>query len=95
MSRHSTSKWGGREEGSPHFRSDSIVDIYHECPKVPSGAWSEAVMTATFLINRTSSRILNIKSPCELLLGNNMFVVPPKVFGCTSLFVITALSDKA
>jgi hypothetical protein len=50
---------------------------------VPQFLWSEAVMTATFLINRTPSRILNMKSPCELLLGNNKFVVPPKVFGCT------------
>jgi hypothetical protein len=24
-----------------------------------------------------------MKSPCELLLGENKFVVPPKVFGCT------------
>jgi hypothetical protein len=40
-------------------------------------------MTATFLINRMTSRILDMKSPCELLLGENKFVVTPKVFGCT------------
>jgi hypothetical protein len=40
-------------------------------------------MTAMFLINRTPSMILNMKSPCELLLGKNKFVVPSKVFGCT------------
>ena len=40
-------------------------------------------MTAMFLINCMPSRILNMKSPCELLLGENKFVVPPKVFGCT------------
>ena len=50
---------------------------------VPKFLWSEAVMTATFLINRMPSRILAMKSPCELMLGENKFVVPPKVFGCT------------
>lgn len=50
---------------------------------VPKFLWSEAVMTATFLINHMSSRILNMKSPCELLLGENKLVIPPKVFGCT------------
>jgi hypothetical protein len=49
---------------------------------VPKYLWSEAVMTATYLINRMPSRILNIKSPVELLLGKCDFRVPPKVFGC-------------
>ena len=40
-------------------------------------------MTATYLINRTSSRILGMKSPCELLFGENKFLVPPKLFGST------------
>jgi transposase InsO family protein len=35
---------------------------------VPQFLWSEAVMTATFLINRMPSRILDMKYPCELLL---------------------------
>jgi hypothetical protein len=39
--------------------------------------WSEVVMTVTYLINRT------MKTPCEMLLGENKFVVPPKVFGFT------------
>jgi transposase InsO family protein len=50
---------------------------------VPKFLWSEAVMTATYLINRTPSRILGMKSPCELLFGKNKFVVPPKLFGST------------
>jgi hypothetical protein len=50
---------------------------------VPKFLWSEAVMTAAYLINRMSSRILGMKTPCEILLGSNIFVIPPRVFGCT------------
>jgi len=49
---------------------------------VPKFLWSEAVMTAAYLINRMPSRILGMKSPAELLLGTREFKVPPKVFGC-------------
>ena len=50
---------------------------------VPKFLWSEAVMMATFLINRTPSRVTGMKSPCELVFTENKFPVPPKVFGCT------------
>jgi len=40
-------------------------------------------MTATYLINRMPSRVLGMKTPCEMILGKNEFIVPPKVFGCT------------
>ena len=49
---------------------------------VPKFLWGEVVMAAAHLINRTSSRVLGMKSPSELLLGKNDFVVPPKLFGC-------------
>jgi hypothetical protein len=44
--------------------------------------WSEAVLTATYLINCMPSRILGMKSPTELLLGQREFKLPPRVFGC-------------
>ncbi|WVZ50418.1 hypothetical protein U9M48_001671, partial [Paspalum notatum var. saurae] len=50
---------------------------------VPKFLWSEAVMTATHLINRMPSRVLGMKTPCETLFGKNEFIVAPKVFGCT------------
>jgi len=49
---------------------------------VPKYLWSEAVLTAAYLINRMPSRILGMASPAELLLGQQEFKVPPKVFGC-------------
>jgi len=51
---------------------------------VPKYLWSEAVLTAAYLINRMPSRILGMKSPAELLLGEREFKVPPRylvVFG--------------
>jgi transposase InsO family protein len=50
---------------------------------VPKFLWSEAVMTATYLINRMPSKILGMQSPCQLLLNKIDFIVPPKLFGCT------------
>jgi IS30 family transposase len=50
---------------------------------VPKFLWSEAVMTVAYLINSIPSKILGMKTPCEILLGSNIFVVPPRVFGCT------------
>nr|CAE75905.1 OSJNBa0088I22.18 [Oryza sativa Japonica Group] len=50
---------------------------------VPKFLWSEAVITATYLINRMPSRILGMKTPYEMVFGKNEFIVPPKVFGCT------------
>jgi hypothetical protein len=48
---------------------------------VPKYMWSEAIMTSTYLINQMPSRILDMKSSIELLLGKHDFRVPPRVFG--------------
>ena len=45
---------------------------------VPKYLRSEAVLTAAYLINRMPSRILGMKSPSELLLGQREFKVPPQ-----------------
>jgi hypothetical protein len=45
---------------------------------VPKYLWSEAVLTAAYLINRMPSRILGMKSPVELLLGQRDFKVPQR-----------------
>jgi len=49
---------------------------------VPKFLWGEAVKTATYLNNRMALRVLDNKSPAELLLNSNDFIVAPKVFGC-------------
>jgi hypothetical protein len=49
---------------------------------VPKYPWSEAIMTAAYLINRMPSRILGTKSLAELMLGQQEFKLHPRVFGC-------------
>jgi hypothetical protein len=33
--------------------------------------------------SKQSIRVIGMKSPCKMLLGENKFLVPPKAFGCT------------
>jgi hypothetical protein len=49
---------------------------------VPKHLWGQAVLIATYLINRMSSRVLDWKSPIEMLRGKNQEVIPLKTFGC-------------
>ncbi|KAL5851107.1 hypothetical protein ACOSQ3_006225 [Xanthoceras sorbifolium] len=56
---------------------------------VPKHYWGEAVLTATYLINRMPSRVLNFKTPISLLLQafpNTRIIstVPLKIFGCSA-----------
>jgi hypothetical protein len=49
---------------------------------VPKYLWSESVTTTAYLINRMSSRVLSMSSPTEILLGQQEFKIPHRVFGC-------------
>jgi hypothetical protein len=58
---------------------------------VPKQFWGEAVLTATYLINKMPSRVLNFRTPSQVLLKafphtKLLFSLNPKVFGC-SVFV--------
>ena len=53
----------------------------------PKSYWGEAVLTATYLINRIPSRVLDNKSPVEVLKSfypyfRTLNGVTPRVFGC-------------
>lgn len=45
--------------------------------------WSQWVLTATYLINRLPSRVLDFKSTYEVLKGKKLNLSHLKVFGCT------------
>jgi transposase InsO family protein len=49
---------------------------------VPKYLWGQAVLTATMLINRRPSRVLEWKSSFEMLKGENCDILPLKIFGC-------------
>jgi histone deacetylase 1/2 len=49
---------------------------------VPFRFWSDAFSTACFLINRTPTRVLDMKTPLELLLNELPDYTFFKVFGC-------------
>ncbi|RVW69268.1 Copia protein [Vitis vinifera] len=57
---------------------------------VPNYFWGEAILTATYLINRMPSRVLTFQSPCQLFLKQFPHTraassdLPLKVFGCTA-----------
>jgi len=58
---------------------------------VPKQLWGEAVLTTTYLINRMPSRVLNFRTPSQVLLQAFPYTkllssLDPKVFGC-SVFV--------
>jgi hypothetical protein len=58
---------------------------------VPKFLRGESMKTAAYLINRMTLRVLDNKSPAELLLDSNEFVVSPKVFDVFALFMTTEM----
>ncbi|GFY91383.1 hypothetical protein Acr_07g0015790 [Actinidia rufa] len=68
---------------------------------VPKHFWHMAVLTATYLINRTPSRVLQGKAPLHILQPTStLFSIIPRVFGCTCFVqnrspTRTKLDDKA
>jgi hypothetical protein len=83
---HQTTCPGTSEQnGLAERKNRHLLDVTRSlmfAMNVPKYLWSEAIMTAAYLINRMPSRVLEHKTPIECLTGENTFVVPPKVFGC-------------
>jgi uncharacterized protein (DUF2344 family) len=49
----------------------------------PKTFWLEAVLTATYLINRLSSANLSFKNPLEILYNQKINLDHLRIFGCT------------
>ncbi|XP_012837652.1 PREDICTED: uncharacterized protein LOC105958190 [Erythranthe guttata] len=62
--------------------------------KVPIHFWSECVLTACYLINRTPSRILNHSTPFERLYSKPVSYNVLRVFGCLA-FVSTLSQSRS
>jgi transposase InsO family protein len=57
---------------------------------VPKFFWSDAVITATYPINRMPLRTLDFKSPLECLTGEMSYIVPPR---CLDVCVSCMITD--
>jgi hypothetical protein len=66
-----------------------MLDTY-----VPKSYWGDALLTATYLINRMPSRILDFKTPLELLSSpfSTSKGVYPKVFYCVCFVHVHGLA---
>ena len=53
--------------------------------------WSQAILIATYLINRLPSRVLEFKSPYETLKGRHITLSHLRVFGCMCFVHVQAL----
>jgi len=60
---------------------------------LPLNCWEECVRIAAYLINRTPSRLLEGKTPYELVYGENPKFDQIKVFGCLC-FAQVRIGDK-
>ncbi|KAJ0922526.1 putative RNA-directed DNA polymerase [Helianthus annuus] len=61
---------------------------------LPLRFWSECILTAVYLINRTPSSILNGKSPYDLVYGFKPFLNHLRNFGCLCFSTVLNNPDK-
>ena len=98
MCRYPTTKWGSREKKNRHLLEVARSLLFQMI--VPKTYWEEAILTTTFLINRMPSRVIDFKSPVDVLLKffpnfKDIETLPPKIFGCVSFIHIPKQSrDK-
>jgi len=71
---------GVSERKNRHLLEITRVLLFQS--KIPKTFWSDAVLTATYLINRLPSMNLNYKSPLEILYKRKIIIDHLRVFGC-------------
>ena len=77
---HTHQQNGSAERKHCHIVETGLTLLAHA--SVPFHFWSDAFTTTCFLINRLPSRLLHMKTPLELLLGQIPDYTFLKVFGC-------------
>ena len=77
---HTHQQNGAAERKHRHIVETGLTLLAHA--SVPFRFWSDAFVTACFLINRIPTRCLHMKSPFEVLLNETPDYSLLKVFGC-------------
>jgi histone deacetylase 1/2 len=77
---HTHQQNGTAERKHRHIVETGLTLLAHA--SVPFRFWSDAFSTACFLINRLPSRVINMKTPLERLLGEKPDYTFFRVFGC-------------
>jgi histone deacetylase 1/2 len=77
---HTHQQNGRAERKHRHLVETGLTLLAHA--SMPFRFWSDAFVTASFLINRTPSRVINMQTPLERLLGEKPDYTFLKVFGC-------------
>ncbi|KAK1416343.1 hypothetical protein QVD17_32133 [Tagetes erecta] len=53
---------------------------------LPTTFWGECILTATYIVNRLPSKVINNKTPYEVLLGRDPEYDHMRVFGCLAYY---------
>ncbi|KAG7583619.1 Integrase catalytic core [Arabidopsis suecica] len=77
---------GVSERKNRHLMEIARSIMFHT--NVPKRFWSDAVMTACYLINRTPTKILQDKSPFEVLTKTKPSLDHLRVFGCVCYVLV-------
>ncbi|CAN1121074.1 Retrovirus-related Pol polyprotein from transposon TNT 1-94 [Linum perenne] len=89
-----------QQNGIAERKNRHLLEVARACMfarHVPKYLWGDAVLTATYLINRMPSRVLQFQTPRQVLL--NVYPqltsissdLPPRIFGCTAFVHINPI----
>lgn len=83
--RHFTAPYSPQQNGVVERRNRTLMGMTRSILKgteCPNYLWGEAVRHSTYLINRVATRVLELKTPYEVLKGKKPNVSHIRIFGC-------------